>query len=133
MSLFDHIARVREHLQQQGRVSFRAIRREFDVDDDGLEEIIEELVDIQQVAIREEKAIAWTGDPATPVSITPERAPPRPTPEPLGYTPKHLAEKILKSRAALEGERKQVSVLFVDIKSSMSLAAQLDAGVASHS
>jgi class 3 adenylate cyclase/tetratricopeptide (TPR) repeat protein len=42
------------------------------------------------------------------------------------YTPKHLAEKILTSRAALEGERKQVTVLFADVKGSMELAEQLD-------
>src|SRR2546426_5508822 len=42
------------------------------------------------------------------------------------YTPKHLAEKILTSRTALEGERKQVTVLFADVKGSMDLAEQLD-------
>jgi len=42
------------------------------------------------------------------------------------YTPKHLAEKILQSRSALEGERKQVTVLFADVKGSMGLAGQLD-------
>ena len=41
-------------------------------------------------------------------------------------TPKHLAEKILTSRRALEGERKQVTVLFADVKGSMELAEQLD-------
>jgi adenylate cyclase len=41
-------------------------------------------------------------------------------------TPQHLAEKILTSRAALEGERKQVTVLFADVKGSMELAEQLD-------
>src|SRR5207245_9406370 len=45
---------------------------------------------------------------------------------PLAYTPKHLAEKILNSRAALEGERKQVTVLFADVKGSMDLAEQVD-------
>src|SRR3989449_10134244 len=45
---------------------------------------------------------------------------------PRSYTPKHLAEKILTSRAALEGERKQVTVLFADVKGSMDLAEQLD-------
>ncbi len=43
------------------------------------------------------------------------------------YTPKHLVEKILQSRSALEGERKQVTVLFADVKGSMTLASQLDA------
>jgi ribosomal protein L40E len=39
---------------------------------------------------------------------------------PEAYTPKHLAERILTSRAALEGERKQVTVLFVDVRASPS-------------
>ena len=47
-------------------------------------------------------------------------------PEPRSYTPKHLAEKILTTRSALEGERKQVTVLFADVKESMNLATQLD-------
>jgi class 3 adenylate cyclase/tetratricopeptide (TPR) repeat protein len=47
-------------------------------------------------------------------------------PEPRAYTPKHLAEKILTSRAALQGERKQVTVLFADLKGSLDLAERLD-------
>src|SRR5499427_10222308 len=43
------------------------------------------------------------------------------------YTPKHLAEKILNSKVALEGERKQVTVLFADLKGSMELLADRDA------
>ncbi len=46
--------------------------------------------------------------------------------DPHAYTPKHLAEKILTSRSALEGERKQVTVLFADVKGSMDLAEQVD-------
>src|SRR5262245_56716378 len=42
-----------------------------------------------------------------------------PSPSPESYTPKHLAEKILNSKAALESERKQVTVLFADLKGSM--------------
>ena len=45
---------------------------------------------------------------------------------PERYTPKHLAERILLSRAALEGERKQVTVLFADLKGSMELLADRD-------
>ena len=45
---------------------------------------------------------------------------------PESHTPKHLAEKILTSKAALEGERKQVSVLFADLKGSMELFADRD-------
>jgi class 3 adenylate cyclase/tetratricopeptide (TPR) repeat protein len=45
---------------------------------------------------------------------------------PETYTPKHLAEKILTSKAALEGERKQITVLFADLKGSMELLADRD-------
>ncbi len=54
----------------------------------------------------------------------------RPTPterSPADYTPKHLADKILQSKSALEGERKQVTVLFADVKGSMEISEQLDA------
>jgi class 3 adenylate cyclase len=46
---------------------------------------------------------------------------------PASYTPKHLADRILTSKAALEGERKHVTVLFADVKGSMELAEQVDA------
>src|SRR5690349_13215153 len=48
-------------------------------------------------------------------------------PDPRTFTtPKHLADKILQSKSALEGERKQVTVLFADVQGSMQLAEQLD-------
>ena len=50
-----------------------------------------------------------------------------PMTQPPAYTPKHLIDKILGSRSALQGERKQVTVLFVDVKDSMRLAARIDA------
>jgi class 3 adenylate cyclase/tetratricopeptide (TPR) repeat protein len=59
------------------------------------------------------------------ISLTLAPPPARPV-SPRSYTPKHLAEKILTSRAALEGERKQVTVLFADMKGSMELLADRD-------
>jgi class 3 adenylate cyclase len=50
-----------------------------------------------------------------------------PTPaSPDAYIPKHLAEKIMATRGAIEGERKQVTVLFADLKGSTELLADLD-------
>jgi hypothetical protein len=49
-----------------------------------------------------------------------------PSASPEAYTPKHLAERILTAQAALEGERKQVTVLFADLKGSMELLADRD-------
>ncbi len=57
-----------------------------------------------------------------PLTVTPAAAP-----APRTYTPKHLADKILQSKSALEGERKQVTVLFADVKGSMEMAGQMDA------
>jgi Double zinc ribbon len=54
---------------------------------------------------------------------TPLTAEPTRFGSPDSYTPKHLAEKILTSRSALEGERKLVTVLFADLKGSMELLA----------
>ena len=64
---------------------------------------------------------------AQPVGARAPGAPKATTATPLSYTPKHLADKILQSRSALEGERKQVTVLFADVKGSMELAEGLDA------
>lgn len=51
---------------------------------------------------------------------------PTSVPTPRQYTPKHLAEKILGGKSSLEGERKQVTVLFADLKGSMELLAERD-------
>ena len=61
------------------------------------------------------------GQPVAPGTAAAVRSP-----APETYTPKHLAEKILTSKAALEGERKQVTVLFADLKGSMELLADRD-------
>jgi len=58
-------------------------------------------------------------------ALGPADAPGHP-PSPQSYTPRHLAEKILDSKAALEGERKQVTVLFVDVSGFTSLSERLD-------
>ena len=62
----------------------------------------------------------------TPPATTRAVAAAPPVRPPASYTPKHLADRILQSRSALEGERRQVTVLFADVKGSMELAEQLD-------
>ena len=62
---------------------------------------------------------------ATPAA-SPRVASAPPAREPRVYTPPHLAEKILTQRSALEGERKQVTVLFADVKGSVELSGRLD-------
>jgi class 3 adenylate cyclase len=120
---FDEIlTQVLALLQREGRVSYRALKRRFDLDDDYLEDLKAEIIQAKKLAVDEDSAVlVWIGDTAAapaPVNDQ-ERAP-------LAYTPVYLAEKILASRAALEGERKQVTVLFADLKGSTELIEGLD-------
>ena len=118
-------------LQRLGRVSYRALKVQFQLDDDLLELLKDEIVAVHQLARDQEgKMLVWTGDTT---AAAPSR-PPTPDQEhaPLTYTPPHLAEKILTSRSALEGERKQVTVLFADLKGSMELLADRDPEEARH-
>jgi class 3 adenylate cyclase len=119
------LAQVLELLQREKRLSYRVLKRHLWVDDDELEDLKEDLIYAKKLAVDEEgRVLVWTGDAtAEPSMVSPGRAPDQ---APLAYTPAHLTEKILASRAALEGERKQVTVLFADIKDSTELIRDLD-------
>jgi hypothetical protein len=122
-------------LQRLGRVSYRALKRQFALDDAFLEDLKYELTEIQHLAVDHDGTmLVWTGDASTATAPVPSPAtsaampPPtmRQAREPLAYTPPYLTEKILMSRSALAGERKQVTVLFADLKGSMELLADRD-------
>jgi hypothetical protein len=122
MTFDDVLAHVLDLLQRQGRVSYRALKRRFALDDDYLEDLKAELIDAQQVAIDEGgKVLVWAGPMGRAVGAS--QAEGR---APRAYIPTHLAEKILLSKAALAGERKQVTVLFADLKGSLELLADRD-------
>jgi adenylate cyclase len=134
VSLLDTIENARAFLERNGRVSLRVLRLEFELNNDQTEALVEELVDVQQVAALEGKVLSWIApvpsearpaDAATRAAAGESRALAADR-TPRDYTPKHLADKILQSKSALEGERKQVTVLFADIKGSMELSRQLD-------
>jgi class 3 adenylate cyclase/tetratricopeptide (TPR) repeat protein len=109
-------------LQRRGRVAYRTLKRQFNLEEDALEDLKAELIDAQRIAADEDgNVLVWTGGTAS--LPTPAAAPER---APRTYTPPYLAEKILTSRGALEGERKQVTVLFADLKGSTELIEGLD-------
>src|SRR5262249_55043280 len=117
---------VYDLLQRQGRLSYRALKARFQLDDDLLEALKDDLIYAQRVAADEDgRVVVWMGETASPSSSGPAPAGTKER-EPLAYTPAHLAEKIFMSRSALEGERKQVTVLFADLKGSMELLADRD-------
>ena len=109
-------------LERRGRVTYRMLKVQFQLSDEQLEALKEELLYGQHPAVDEEgKVLVWGERAATaapPVSVR--------TPAPGSSIPSHLVEKILTSKAALEGERKQVTVLFADLKGSMELLADRD-------
>ena len=108
-----------ELLRQRGRVTYRALKLQFNLDDNALETLKEELIDAQRLAVDEQgKVLIWTGNSA---SATPPALRQDQEHVPLAYTPPHLTDKILAARPALEGERKQVTVLFADLKDSTEL------------
>jgi class 3 adenylate cyclase len=111
---FDELfTRVCAALQQEQRISYRALRRRFALSDEDLADLTDELIAAKHLAADEDnRVLVWVGATATAQAR-----------EPLTYTPKHLAEKILTSRSALEGERKQVTVLFCDLQNSTAIAA----------
>jgi class 3 adenylate cyclase len=116
-------------LQSRGRVSYRALQRQFELDDAYLADLKNELLYVYPQVIDDEgRGLVWTRETAeasTPVAVSPsaDHASMR---APHAYTPPYLAEKILTSRSALEGERKHVTVLFADIKDSTELIKDLD-------
>src|SRR5207249_974732 len=113
-------------LQRRGRLTYGALKRQFQLDDAYLEDVKAELIEGQRVAVDEDgRVLVWAGgtETTTPAAAAPTEPPPR---APLTYTPPYLAEKILTSRSALEGERKQVTVLFADLKGSTELIADLN-------
>jgi hypothetical protein len=111
-------------LQRRGRLTYGTRKRQFQLDDATLEDLKNELIYGQRLAVdEEERVLVWRGEP---LAAHPPTTAPSPARLPLAYTPPHLAEKILTSRSALEGERKQVTVLFADLKGSMELLAERD-------
>ena len=135
MDFYEVLDDVLELLRSRGRVTYRALKRQFNVDDEFLEDLKEEIIYGQKLAVDEDnRVLVWTGDTdaastPTPAPSQPEAATPTTTePErvPASYTPTYLAEKILTGKTSLEGERKVVTVLFADIKDSTELIRDLD-------
>ena len=113
-------------LRQRGRATYRTLQIQFTLDDAQLAALKDELL-YSQPQVATTRDAAWSGRatlgtaPAVPAAHVEH-----PAQVPLAYTPPYLAEKILTSRSALEGERKQVTVLFADLKGSTELIRDLD-------
>ena len=135
MSFEEILDQATAMLQRRGQVSYRALKRQFALDDDTLEDLKEEFVySNQQILDDEGRGLIWNGD-AEPTPSRPEPSSPQP---PSTYTSQHLAERIrveqaaMESRGSADGERKTITALFADLKGSTALIEGLDPEQAKH-
>src|SRR5712691_1475370 len=113
-------------LQRRGRLTYRALKRQFDLDDDYLEDLKAEIIQGQRLAVDEDGAVlVWTGG----TEVTPRTIPPASQPEAQPGTPDTPRTPTLPAPAASsspDAERRQLTVLFCDLVDSTALASQLD-------
>src|SRR5262245_55424985 len=136
MDFYEVLDQVVALLQRQQRVSYRALKRQFRLDEEYLEDLKEELVGAKRLATEEEgRFLVWVGEGE---ATRPRAIIPPPSQAPARYSPPHLAERILAEQAAMEargntdGERKTVTALFADIQDSTALIEALDPEAARH-
>jgi hypothetical protein len=126
-------------LQQRGRVTYSALKRQFAIDDAYLDDLKDELIEAQRVAIDENgKVLVWVNSLASSVPSLESATPPSLDPRlndsrlndsalrpPVSYTPVHLAERIRAVTVNI-GERKTITALFADLKGSTAAIEGLD-------
>jgi len=126
MTFDDVLAQVIRLLQRQGRVSYRALKRRFALDDDYLEDLKEELIHAQRVATDEDgRILVWSGDAGT--TLAPVAPPPQTAQQPDVQTDQSFLAVSAPTQPRLpDAERRQLTVLFCDLVDSTRLASQLD-------
>ena len=140
MTVDEIVAEVIALLQKEERVSYRLLKRKFDLDDDYIADLKVELIKAKRLAVDEDgKVLVWAGKDSLESSVQSRESKTLPSPDsglqtsdPGRWTPPHLAERIraeqaaLEARGATDGERKTITALFADLKGSTALIEGLD-------
>jgi hypothetical protein len=127
MEFYETLDQILALLQRHGRVTYRALKRQFQLDDAYLEDLKAEIIEARQLAVDQDgRVLVWTGR----VETTPESIPP-PLPAVSQSIPQedHLSHHVGSPpvpRNAADAERRQLTVLFCDVVDSTVLAGQLD-------
>ena len=123
MTFYEMLDQVLALLQRHGRVSYRALQVQFELDEDRLALLKEELIDIQHCAQDlDGRMLVWIGAP--PATPHPGAAPATMPPAPAAHPPQAAAPPAAPPPSA--AERRQLTVLFCDLADSTRLARQLD-------
>src|SRR5215813_203761 len=124
MTFKDVLAQVIDWLQQDKRITYRALKRQFDLDDEYLEDLKAELIQAKQLAVDEDGVVlVWVGASA----ISKPTAPPaQPTPQPAAQEQPSSQVTPLPTVPPPDAERRQLTVMFCDLVNSTKLSSQLD-------
>src|SRR5215813_10243261 len=121
---FDEIlAQIIDLLKRQGRVSYRALKLRFDLDDEYLDVLKEELLYVHPVIDDEGRGLIWTGDTASGQAVVPQPAQP---PQPVVQAQPATQVEPLSPAPPPDAERRQLTVMFIDLVESTKLSSQLD-------
>jgi len=117
VSFIETIEGARALLERSGRLSLRVLKLEFELNDEALDALVEELVDVQQVAAREGKVLSWMGSARAEASA----------PDPAAHTAAGVSSEQVPSPEIAEAGRRQLTVMFCDLVGSTDLGQRLDA------
>src|SRR5712691_8269310 len=126
MDFYAVLAQVSELLQREGRVSYRALKMQFSLDDDQLEALKDELIEAKRLAVDERgRVLVWVGETSPAESSTMRHSPAAPLSD---VQPDHPVQSppLVTPPNSPEAERRQLTVMFCDLVDSTSLAQQLD-------
>src|SRR5215468_483780 len=126
MTFYEMLEQVIALLQRHGRLSYRALKVQFELDDDRLDLLKEELIDIQHVARDQDgRMLVWTAETETPLPVSASASPPPVQP---AIAQHDFSTQVASPPASHspDAERRQLTVMFCDLVDSTKLSSQLD-------